>query len=254
MKLIINADDFGLSYGQNYGIIDCFTNGVVASTTLLSTGRAFDHACLLAKQHSALDIGVHLSLDLGTPLSDPRLIPSLLDDTHVFRRYNLEDSIIDVSTEEVYIEWRTQIEKVIAAGLTPSHIDSHHHIHMMMNVFPVYLRLAREFHLAIRFHPRKWTEYQILKAWPLLEGLPRANHFLNSFYGTTITPDFFAHVALEQGRTYEMMCHPAYLDQWIMENSSYNIQRSIEAETLQLAKTHQLIQQRGIELINFQQL
>lgn len=254
MKLIINADDFGLSNGQNYGIIDCYANGVVAATTLLSTGNAFDHACLLAKKHPDLDIGVHLSLDLGTPLSDGHLIPSLLDDAGAFRRYNLEDNVIDVCLEEVYIEWRTQIEKVIAAGLMPSHIDSHHHIHMMMNVFPIYLRLAREFQLAIRFHPRKWRDDQIQQALPSLDGLLYADRFLNSFYGTTITPDFFATVSLEEGKTYEMMCHPAYLDQWIMGNSSYNIQRSIETETLQASQTQRLIQQRGIQLINFRQL
>lgn len=254
MKLIINADDFGLSHGQNYGIIDCFINGVVASTTLLSTGAAFNHACSLAKKHPTLDIGVHLSLDLGTPLSDCHMIPTLLDSTNQFNRYNLEANHIDVNPEEVYTEWRAQIEKVIAMGLTPSHIDSHHHIHMMINVFPIYLRLAKEFQLAIRFHPRKWSEQQIQQALPLLKGLRHADQFLNSFYGTTITPNFFAELNLEEGKTYEMMCHPAYLDQWIMEHSSYNIQRSVEAETLQAPRTRQLIQQRSINVINFQQL
>lgn len=254
MKLIINADDFGLSNGQNYGIIDCFKNGVVASTTLLSTGAAFDHACFLAKKHPELDIGVHLSLDLGTPLSDSHVIPTLLNAENKFNRYDLEANHIAVDSEEVYTEWRAQIEKVLAVGLTPSHIDSHHHIHMMLNIFPVYLRLAREFQLGIRFHPRKWTAHQIRQALPLLEGLSYADSFLNTFYATTITPDFFANLALEDGHTYEMMCHPAYLDQWIMENSSYNIQRSVEAQTLQSDRTQQLIQQRGIELINFKEL
>lgn len=254
MKLIINADDFGLSNGQNYGIIDCFRNGVVAAATLLSTGAAFDHACGLAKKFPELDIGVHLSLDLGTPLSAGHTIPSLLDTDGKFRRYNLEDNYIEVQPEEVYTEWRTQIEKVYASGLTPSHIDSHHHIHMMINIFPIYLQLAREFQLAVRFHPRKWDEQQIRQALPLLDGLAHADHFLNTFYGTTITPDFFADLQLKKDLTYEMMCHPAYLDQWIMGNSSYNIQRSIEAETLQLSQTSDIIQQRGIELINFNQL
>jgi predicted glycoside hydrolase/deacetylase ChbG (UPF0249 family) len=254
MTLIINADDFGLSKGQNYGIIDCFSNGVVTSTTLLSTGEAFNHACSLAKKNPKLDIGVHLSLDLGKPISDKQVIPSLLNNDHAFKRYDLEKNYIEVEPEEVYKEWRAQIEKVYAAGLTPSHIDSHHHIHMMLNIFPVYIRLAKEFQLAVRFHPRKWSAEQIQQFSPLLDDVVYADHFLNTFYATTIKPSFFADLHLKQGSTYEMMCHPAYLDQWIMENSSYNIQRSIEAETLQHAQTLQYIQQQGIQLINFSQL
>ncbi|MGC6770086.1 chitin disaccharide deacetylase [Enterococcus sp. LJL51] len=254
MKLLINADDFGLSRGQNYGIIDCFKKGVVASTTLLSTTQAFEHACQLAKQHRTLDIGVHLSLDLGQPVLDSHMIPSLVSQPQTFKRYNLEANELDVSEEEVYKEWRAQIEKVYAHGLTPSHIDSHHHIHMMTNIFPVYTQLAKEFQLAVRFHPRKWSDEQIQAYQPLLDGLPHADYFLNSFYLTSITPEFFANLQLEENQIYEMMCHPAYVDQWIFENSSYNIQRSLEAETLQSERTKAYIKEKQIELINFEQL
>ena len=67
-QVIINADDFGLTNGVNYGIIDSFLYGITTSTTLLANGAAFDHAVELASDHPELEIGVHLNLTLGKPL------------------------------------------------------------------------------------------------------------------------------------------------------------------------------------------
>lgn len=253
MRLIVNADDFGLSRGQNYGIIDCFSKGIVTAATLLTTTPEFDHACQLAFQYTDLDIGVHLSLDLGSPLSPLEEIPSLIADGK-FRRYLLEENDIEVNPEEVYREWKKQIEKALQAGLTPSHIDSHHHIHMMTSVFPVFIRLAREYDLAIRFHPRKWSEDAIQQTLPEIGDVRKADQFVNQFYGKSITPDFFETLTCEENLTLEMMCHPAYLDQWIMQNSSYNFQRSVECETLQAEETKGILGDRGIELISFKEL
>lgn len=254
MKLLINADDFGLSRGQNYGIIDCFTNGVVRSTTLLSTGNEFEHACTLAKNNPSLDLGIHLSLDLGKPILDKKKIPSLVNQEGDFKRYPLELNEIVVNEIEVYLEWRAQIEKALEAGLNPTHMDSHHHIHMMHNLFPIYIQLASEFQLAIRFHPRKWTQKEIAESHFLLEKVVFAKGFINSFYAKNITSAFFEELDETNPNIYEMMCHPAYLDQWILGNSSYNIERGIEAETLQSEETKRILNEKKIEVISFNQL
>lgn len=254
MRLIINADDFGLSNGQNYGIIDCFKNGVVTAATILTTGNAFQHACQLANNNPSLDIGVHLSLDIGKPLTEKSKIPSLLGDDNEFNRYNLNTNSINVCPKEVYIEWRNQIEAAYSMGLSPTHIDSHHHIHMMIDIFPIYLQLAKEFQLAIRFHPRTWTQAQIEYTLPFMKGLKYADYFLNSFYGKTIFPDFFSSVSFKQNHSYEMMCHPAYLDQWILNNSSYIYERAVEVDTLQSSKTKKVLNERNIDLITFREL
>lgn len=253
MKLIINADDFGISRGQNFAIVDCYTKGVVRSTTLLATMPAFEHACQLAKQHVGLDVGVHLSLDLGEPVSPLETIPSLLTDGR-FRRYALEANQISVTTEEVYLEWRAQIEKILAAGIQLTHMDSHHHIHMMTNLFPVYIRLAHEYDLAIRFHPRKWHAAHFEQFSPSLASVRRADLFLNTFYMHNLTPEFFAGIEADDDAIVEMMCHPAYLDQWLLTNSSYNVQRTVEAETLQAPETKAILCENNIEVISFQDL
>lgn len=67
--LIVNADDFGLSKGQNYGIVEACRNGVVTSTTALVNGAAIDHAVQLSRDIPALAVGMHFVLTLGRPLT-----------------------------------------------------------------------------------------------------------------------------------------------------------------------------------------
>lgn len=89
MKLIINADDFGYSKGHNYGILDCIIGGVVSSTTILMTTPGTDHALELIKNNPSLDVGIHLSLDIGEPILNRNKIPSLIDSNGNFKKYDL---------------------------------------------------------------------------------------------------------------------------------------------------------------------
>lgn len=252
MKLIINADDFGISRGQNYAIADCFTNGIVTSTTLMATGQAFDHAVQIAKQLPDLDVGIHLTLDLGQPVSPLAEIPSLLKGAS-FKKYDLTQKKLLLSIEEAAAEWRRQIEKVLATGIQVSHMDSHHHIHMKEPLLPLFTDLAREYQLAIRFHPRQWSTEELEAAAPLLAGLPRADKFINRFYQEEIYPEFFDTLQKETG-VCEIMCHPAYLDKWLLDNSSYNTCRAIEAVTLQDPRSKEKLLANGIQLANFREL
>ena len=67
--LIVNADDFGLSKGQNYGIIEACRRGVVTSTTALVNGEAVEHAAQLSRDVPELGVGMHFVLTLGMPLT-----------------------------------------------------------------------------------------------------------------------------------------------------------------------------------------
>ena len=68
-KLIVNADDFGLSKGQNYGIVEACRNGVVTSTTMMVNTSATLLAAQLAKREPALAVGLHVNISLGGPLT-----------------------------------------------------------------------------------------------------------------------------------------------------------------------------------------
>ena len=78
-RLVINADDFGLSAGVNRGILAAHAAGTVTSTSLLPNLPAFDDAVRSARATPTLGIGLHFNLTTGAPVSAPDQVPSLVD-------------------------------------------------------------------------------------------------------------------------------------------------------------------------------
>lgn len=254
MKLIINADDFGYSRGHNYGILDCMLNGSVTSTTLLMTMPGTKHALKLIKNNPSLDVGIHLSLDLGKPLAEQNKISSLIDSNGELKKHDFSKDKLNVNSKEVYLEWKTQIDYAIDNGVTPTHFDSHHHIHMKEDVFDVFVQLAKEYEVAIRFNPQNFEKEKLEKYKSKIEGIASADYFTNEFYQDGVNYDFFNKMAKKDFKVIETMCHPAYLDNIIVENSSYVYERIIEQEILSSEKTKSLTKELGIELISFKEI
>ncbi|MGL5625872.1 ChbG/HpnK family deacetylase, partial [Cetobacterium sp.] len=85
-KLIVNADDFGLSPGVNKGIIETYLNGILSSTTLMVNQPYAEHAIELYKNYDGLGLGIHLTFDKGKALYG---ISSLTDSDGNFKKYPL---------------------------------------------------------------------------------------------------------------------------------------------------------------------
>ncbi len=186
LKLIINADDLGLSENVNEGIVEAWKHGVVTSASLMACGPSFDHAVDLLKKNPGLDFGVHLTLVEERPLSPAAQIPGLIGadgrfHAHAFvflRKYFLGR----ISAEAVGIEWVAQIRRVVNAGLNPSHLNSHQHLHFLPKLRVVITDLAREYGIPAVRLPRcfrdvlgggagRWARYlQML----ILSGLCRS--------------------------------------------------------------------------------
>src|SRR5215472_15331036 len=126
-RLIVNADDFGLSQGINDAIMLGHRQGIITSTTLMANGGAFAAAVEMARAASSLGVGVHLNLTEGTPVSDPSYIPSLVDAqglfAHTAAQLGRRSLVGSLSLLEVERELRAQIEKVLAAGVAVTHLD-----------------------------------------------------------------------------------------------------------------------------------
>ena len=140
-RLIVNADDFGLTRGVNEGIIEARTRGILRSATLMANGPAFEHAATLAREHEELDVGCHLMLVQGRALALPgwRLpdsVPQLLA--------RLATSLTADLIEQ---EFAAQISKVQQAGIEPTHLDTHKHTHLAPPVLKAVLRVARRFEI-----------------------------------------------------------------------------------------------------------
>lgn len=251
MKLIMNADDFGYSRGQNYGILECMLHGGVTSATLLTTTSGTKHAFELIKQHPHLDIGIHLTLDMGTPISAPATIPSLVNKDGLFPRYDLTKDTLGVDVDEVRKEWTAQIEYAINHGVQPTHFDSHHHIHMKEDIFPIFVELATKYQVAVRFHPRNFSPERKALFAAQIAHLPHADYFSNGFYEDGVSLDFFKNLPVTEDITIEAMCHPAFLDVQINTQSTYNTKRMEEVAVLTSPEMDKLIDALQIELISY---
>ncbi len=143
VRLILNADDFGLTRGINRAVEQLHQGGALTSTTLMATGPAFDDAIAIAHRNPTLGVGCHLVFTDGIPISHPEAIPSLLGaDGKTFRPTLLDfaQAVLRgvIKPEEIAREAQAQIQKLQRAGIDVTHIDSHKHTHL----FPAVARPA----------------------------------------------------------------------------------------------------------------
>jgi len=250
MKLIINADDFGYSPGQNLGIIKAHADGIVTSTACLANAPYLDNALSLAKNHPNLGIGVHLVLDMWKPLLPRELVPSLVESDGSFKRFP-EDKPLTLNQNEVSMEWSAQVEKIINSGVSPTHLDGHHHLHLHPDLFEVTLLLAKKYKLPIRYFP--YVDESKERAL-LTEHKVKIIRGLTDFYKDTVSAEYFYHFkenhVLIKDEVLELMCHPAYIDDIIYSKSSYNIHRIQELIILTSRKVRDSLFSQGITLGN----
>ena len=251
MKLIINADDFGLSPGVNHGIVDAFKQGVVRSTTMMVGMPGEDHGVELAKANPQLSIGIHLRLTAGKPMCDN--LETLTDASGRFLdQLSFYDSD-SLCPKEIEREFRAQIEHFLKLGLTPTHFDSHHHCYGHPIALPVISKLAKEYGIP----------YRTVDASQVTEITTETAHytyrFTDRFYGKVslqMLLDIVDKELAEQGHNaiLEVMCHPAYIDQGLMEASSYTEARVKEFDILTSEELQQNLTSRSVELTDYKEV
>ena len=134
--LVVNADDFGFTPDVNSGIVEAHREGILTATTLMANGSAFEDAIRLARETPSLDIGCHLALIGGHSLVTGEPFPS--SPARLAAKLAL-------GRIRVYDELAAQIRKIVAAGIRPTHIDTHKHTHLAPSVLDAVARLAEEF-------------------------------------------------------------------------------------------------------------
>jgi hopanoid biosynthesis associated protein HpnK len=241
-RLIINADDFGLTPGINRAIAELHQAGALTSTTLMATGPAFDDAVVMARANPALGVGCHIVLTDGVPVSPPEEIPTLIGpDGKTFR-----PSLIDflqallrgnISEEEITREATAQIQKLQRAGIHITHLDTHKHTHLFPAVARPLLHLAERHNIGAIRQPfeQPWslalghgnrTRRILVKGLARLKtSFERQPQIRNgrvqttdgtigisatgSLYGETLREILNA---LPAEGTFELVCHPGYND------------------------------------------
>lgn len=243
MRLIINADDFGFSRGTNYGIIDAHRNGVVRSTSIMAGMPGFNHAVELLKECPKLGCGVHLTLSAYKPILGSH--KTIVDkDGFFYRGINPDKNVERFSLDEIYNEFCAQIEKVKSRGIEITHLDSHHHVHTFEFLKPVIERLLEKYDFPIRGGLRYKLNYDKIVL------------FEESFYDKSVCLETFKTLESKSNKydVLEIMSHPAYIDSFIMETSSYNIKRAEELKILTSNELKEFIDSIGIELCNYRDI
>jgi hopanoid biosynthesis associated protein HpnK len=150
-RLIVNADDFGLTAGVNRAIVEAHTGGVVSSATLMANSGAFEDAVTAARSTKNLSVGCHVVLVDGTPVSPPGAVDTLL----AIRSAEPENFYSSLSAfaaramlggfdrDQLVAEIAAQIRKIQAAGLQVTHLDTHKHAHLFPEILAALLRAAR---------------------------------------------------------------------------------------------------------------
>jgi len=276
-KLIVHADDFGLSEQVNEGIVEAHCKGIVTSTSLMATGAAFESAISLSRSTPTLDVGIHLTLTEEEPLSKKNSIPSLLDDDQCFHDHAItfiKRYIVGrISLGEIKQELDAQICKILDYGIRVSHLDSHQHIHMLPGIRKIVGELANKYSIsAVRYPKESLMPYMLkenggigrlaqllsLNMFCMIARTPAIQQpdcFFGFFYGGGLTKDRLQKILqrLCPDGTSEIMCHPGVYDDTCQYNHwGYHWQDELDALTDR--EIREFINSRGVELISYADL
>ncbi len=147
-RLILNADDFGLTSGVNRAIAELSRAGTLTSTTIMAVANATPEAAELARELPQLGVGCHIVLVDGAPALPPSELPTLVNPSTGRFRSSLARFISDafrkrIRPEEIEAEAEAQIARARSFGLTPTHIDTHKHTHMSPLVLKPLIQAAK---------------------------------------------------------------------------------------------------------------
>jgi hopanoid biosynthesis associated protein HpnK len=139
------ADDFGRTLSVNAAVAEAHDNGILSSASLMAGGEAFDDAVRISDARKTLSVGIHVTLCDGRAVSESSRIPGLVGDdgfleknpVRVWLRCSLRRLRPQIE-EEV----KAQFERLEEAGIHPTHVDAHHHLHMHPVVFDIICREA----------------------------------------------------------------------------------------------------------------
>jgi predicted glycoside hydrolase/deacetylase ChbG (UPF0249 family) len=265
--LIPNADDFGFTPSVNEGIVHAHRHGILTAATLMANGEAFEDAVRLARETPSLDVGCHLVLVGGRPLATPyeRLPRTAAELVAAVVRRRIEP----------YRELRLQIERILAAGVEPTHLDTHKHTHLLPPVLEAVARLSQEFGIAWVRRPFDFPLTAVGVPWGTRaanRGLgllrPRFHRVLEKygcrtadhFAGFQITGRFrmaelvkLIH-SLPEGVT-EFMCHPGWCREDLRKASTrLKESREEELRALTAPEVRTALAAAGVRLMNFREI
>ena len=280
VRLIVNADDFGLTAGINLAVVELSRAGALSSATLMASGNAFKDAVLHTGAGGGVVVGCHIVLVDGVACAPPGTVPTVAAKDGALRS-SLLRFIVDlqrgrISEAEIEAEAVAQITRLQTAGLTVSHVDTHKHTHLFPRVARPLLRAAMRCGVAAIRNPfepawsanlargalvRKLQVAALRSFEQRFDQLQRASGLASTdgSIGVTATGRLDA-AALRRlldaapAGTWELVCHPGYNDAALNTvKTRLRHTREVEREAL-LALIPEAVRAGRIQLVRFSDL
>ena len=241
-RLIVNADDFGLTAGVSRGILAAYRRGIVTSTTMLVTG-AIDRDLVAEARDSGVGLGIHVNFTLGKPLTRGR---SLVGADGRFVR-DPRRAAAAAQARDAEREVAAQVERFLGlVKRAPTHLDSHHHVALHSPIREAFLAAAARLRVPVR------SEHEPARAGARALRLRTPDHF---FGGSGPDPYWslartLAHLRALPAGVSEFMTHPGYFDA-DLAYSRYGRQRETELVGLGNPEARAAAAALGIALSTF---
>jgi predicted glycoside hydrolase/deacetylase ChbG (UPF0249 family) len=283
-RLIVNADDFGMSRGFTDGTVLAHRYGFLTSASLMVNMPAAEYAVARLATVPRLGVGVHLNICRGRPILPPREVPTLVDASGSFRSPSVMIRKLwsgRASAREIEAEFRSQIRWMKDRGVTPTHADSHHHMH-------IYPAAVRPFLRALAAEGIRCARAPRCSVWPNTgpaggphEGSVARRLFVQA-YRTALQFTAFRSLEMPDSRvsfrsrdrrdlavlgerwktaiaslppgTFELACHPGLFERGFSEADRMHAQREEELHWLTDLEWRRVVERSGVQLITYHDL
>lgn len=254
--LILNADDFGMCHAENEATVWAIKQGLASSCTLMMPCPWALHGVRLLEENPDIPFGVHLtavseySYYRWGPLTPAHRAPSLVDEAgYFYGEDRIPHFLKQVDLAELETEFKAQIEAVLAAGLKPTHLDSHCHIHTRReDIFDMTVNLSHQYGLAVR-----------VSTGPLITKLQRQGYstidyeVLDSYRIDTSAKPFHYHKLLRElpAGLSEWALHPAFARAELQAITASWPVRQADLDFLISPEARDIVQEEGIIILGY---
>jgi predicted glycoside hydrolase/deacetylase ChbG (UPF0249 family) len=276
IRLVVNADDYGMTPSISRGIVRAHREGIVTSTSVLGNCADLSGAQHLLAEAPNLGVGVHVTLVGGAPVCPAGTVPSLVDSTgmlHPTPRSFIKSWMRGVIQQaDIEREIESQIKRVVDAGITPDHLDTHHHLGFLPPVGQALEAAARRHRIAgIRTaverptmawiaEPRRGLEAGVLAglSWLLRRRMGTLRHGPQSWGFVEIGQLDEVRILEIIGRLApgpnELICHPGDEEDSLAPGVAARYHRVDELRALRSPKVRAALDRRGVTLCRWAEL
>jgi chitin disaccharide deacetylase len=273
--LIVSADDFGCFKSINRGIIKAFKDGIVTSIQLMPAAREFEDALALASAAGIKEVGAHLCLTDAAPVTNPGLIPSLVNNNGRLPKgcFNIAFGLFSkkINLADIRLELKNQLERIKNSKVRIISLSGHQHVHLLPDILNIFVDLAKEYKIPVIRYPRqdKLSGFITLKKFYkicVLAYFEKKNNVVlkksELFYTDNIlglldsgnlNEETLIRLLslLSQGST-ELVAHPGFLSPEVTRESVFNRNCEKELTALTSDRVKKLLKNLNIKLITFE--